>query len=95
MEFMPLSKRINNLHINNTLMFDNLSAQRSIPQGEWGPGPPLPLNLPETPPDSVQSLDWNQYSPELTESENPYYYNINKLLFEMYLERQQRLQQTN
>lgn len=61
---------------------------------QWGPGPPLPQNgIPESPPDSVQSLDWNslpQYSPELNEAQNPYYFSINKLLFEMYLERLQR-----
>lgn len=65
---------------------------------EWGPGPPYfqnrPNNLPESPAESVQSVEWNvpipQYNPEMTESQNPYYYSINKLLFEMYLERQQR-----
>lgn len=48
--------------------------------------------LPESPPASVQSLDWNapQYNPEMTENENPHYFNINKLLFEMYVERLQR-----
>lgn len=97
---MPLSKRINNLHINNTLLLRNLNNDASLSTSsiEWGPGPPylqsnIASNIP-TPPESVQSLDWNnsipQYSPTLNESENPYYFNINKLLFEMYWERQQR-----
>lgn len=98
---MPLSKRINNLHINNGLLLDNSNIIQQNISVEWGPGPPylqnnssMSTNIPETPPESVQSLDWNHstthYTPELTEAENPYYYNINKLLFQMYLERQQR-----
>lgn len=98
MEFMPLSKRINNLHINNGLLFDNITATSSLSLTEWGPGPPFfqnPPNMPETPPEPVQNIDWNkrttlQYSPELNETQNPYYFNINKLLFEMYVERLQR-----
>ncbi|GJQ81701.1 hypothetical protein Trydic_g9144 [Trypoxylus dichotomus] len=104
MEFMPLSKRINNLHINNTLLLSNANTEASTSTNniEWGPGPPylqnnLNSNIP-TPPESVQSLDWNnpipQYSPSLSESENPYYFNINRLLFEMYWERQQRIGHT-
>lgn len=30
------------------------------------------------------------YSPELTQHENPYYYNKNKLLYELHLERMRR-----
>lgn len=100
-EFMPLSKRINNLHINNGLLLENSVGNCTLPLGEWGPGPPyfqnqLPVqhNIPETPPGSVQSIDWcsstPQYTPELNEAQNPYYFNINKLLFEMYIERLQR-----
>ncbi|KAK9716750.1 hypothetical protein QE152_g24549 [Popillia japonica] len=99
-EFMPLSKRINNLHINNTLLLSHANNDASVSTSniEWGPGPPYLQNVTSsipTPPESVQSLDWNnsipQYCPTLTESENPYYFNINKLLFEMYWERQQRV----
>ncbi|KAJ3645991.1 hypothetical protein Zmor_023605 [Zophobas morio] len=89
-EFMPLSKRINNLHINNGLLLENSNR---VGAPEWGPGPPnFAHQLPESPPSSVQSLDWNvpQYSPDLNENQNPHYFNINKLLFEMYVERLQR-----
>lgn len=100
-EFMPLSKRINNLHINNGMLVEGQNSACL----EWGPGPPLTQqqqhlgtnftlnNLPESPPSSEQSVDWNlmpQYSPDLSENQNPHYFNINKLLFEMYLERLQR-----
>lgn len=92
-EFMPLSKRINNLHINNGLMLDGSSNHMASP--EWGPGPPQNFmnRMPESPPESVQSLDWGslpQYAPDLNENQNPHYFNINKLLFEMYIERLQR-----
>ena len=99
-EFMPLSKRINNLHLNNCMLFSNSTLHHhstALHPQEWEQcnyaGIPVP-NIP-TPPESQQNLSWNtpsqsQYNPELSESENPYYFNINKLLFEMYLERQQR-----
>lgn len=96
MEFMPLSKRINNLHINNGLLFNNMTPSNSLSFTQWGPGPPLYQNImPETPPETIQEQDWSkgstpQYSPELNETQNPYYFNINKLLFEMYVERMQR-----
>ncbi|KAG5898912.1 hypothetical protein JTB14_000158 [Gonioctena quinquepunctata] len=86
-EFMPLSKRINNLHINNTMLLDNTSLNPV----EWGPGPPnLGNNIPDSPPTSEPSQDWSQYSPDLSENQNPHYFNINKLLFEMYIQRIQR-----
>ncbi|KAJ8926368.1 hypothetical protein NQ314_021257 [Rhamnusium bicolor] len=98
-EFMPLSKRINNLHINNGMLLENSTGDpTSINSIEWGPGPPNYTNhLPESPPSSEPSLDWNsmsqfppEYSPDLSENQNPHYFNINKLLFEMYVQRLQR-----
>jgi len=102
-EFMPLSKRINNLHINGSLFLDNpnITSQPTQPNAaEWGPGPPcypnvgsLPYNAPDTPPESVQNLNFNnvpQYNPVLNESQNPNYFYKNKLLFEMHIERMQR-----
>lgn len=89
---MPLSKRINNLHINNGLLLDTAPAPLSSFAG-WGPGPPA--YMPETPPEPPQNVvEWPkttpQYSPELDEAQNPYYFNVNKMLFEMYVERMQR-----
>nr|CAI5860243.1 unnamed protein product [Callosobruchus analis] len=89
---MPLSKRINNLHINNPMMRNHHSGV------EWGPGPPSSMNhLPDSPPSSEQNLDWKsptpystEYSPDLNENQNPHYFNINKLLFDMYVQRLQR-----
>lgn len=106
-EFMPLSKRINNLHINNALQVINNTSEpvnMYLKPNEWGPGPPgysessLPHSQetynPETPEnDQVSGSGWNteapQYTPELDETQNPYYYN-NKLLFDLFVERMQR-----
>lgn len=101
-DFMPLSKRINNLHINNA--FQAISNPREaanmyLKPTEWGPGPPgcygesqESYNSPETP-ENAQSPGWNseapQYNPELDETQNPYYFN-NKLLFDLFVERMQR-----
>ncbi|XP_050309027.1 uncharacterized protein LOC126745297 [Anthonomus grandis grandis] len=79
-EFMPLSKRINNLHINN-MMTESGCA-------EWSQN-----RISDSPTGSEQSSEYNyssQYSPDLNESQNPHYFNINKLLYEMYLERMNR-----
>ncbi|CAH1991041.1 unnamed protein product [Acanthoscelides obtectus] len=78
-EFMPLSKRINNLHINNPMMTNQHTSV------EWGPGPPInTMNiLPDSPPSSERSLDWKtptpystEYSPDLSENQNPHYFNL-------------------
>lgn len=99
-DFMPLSKRINNLHINNpfqAISYSTTEEHMSLKSTEWGPGPPIiptekqPFN--NNIDTNIHSPGWNnnapQYSPELSESENPYYYN-NKLLFDLFVERMQR-----
>ncbi|XP_074036065.1 uncharacterized protein [Leptinotarsa decemlineata] len=92
-EFMPLSKRINNLHINNPMLLENTPSNPV----EWGPGPPgYGTNLPGSGSTIEPRQNFNmpqyhpQYSPGLNENQNPHYFNINKLLFEMYIQRIQR-----
>ncbi|XP_030751786.1 uncharacterized protein LOC115879225 [Sitophilus oryzae] len=90
-EFMPLSKRINNLHIHNML-----SEQGPLISAEWnlqGPSNTQNVRLPDSPSESERSIESNfspPYSPALNESQNPHYFNINKVLYEMYLERLNR-----
>jgi len=93
---MPLSKRINNLHINNMLA-EQHSAQLANPAWCQNNSQLTAQNarLPESPSESEQSVDWNnasspQYCPDLNESQNPHYFNINKLLYEMYVQRMSR-----
>lgn len=45
--------------------------------------------------DNLNGIDMENYSPELSATENPFYYNKNKLLFDLHLERERRNQQTN
>lgn len=46
-------------------------------------------------PDNLNAIDMESYSPELTATENPFYYNKNKLLFDLHIERERRNQQAN
>jgi len=70
-EFTPLSKRINNLHINN-------AAWKHACQGE---GTAVLRQMATHP----------HYAPDLGPAENPFYYENNRLLYSLYLERAQRM----
>ncbi|EZA56476.1 hypothetical protein DMN91_010381 [Ooceraea biroi] len=95
-EFMPLSKRINNLHING-LSGLRESAMESM-ETDWDSG-----NFMSSPScsevssqnsspidNSSQSSFITDYRPDLDAAENPFYYESNKLLFSLYMERMQR-----
>lgn len=80
---MPLSKRINNLHINNNLTSPPVSqsAERSHVNGiSTDASASNPLQNSERRPN---------YDPGVPSSQSRYYYE-NKLLFELHLERIQR-----
>ncbi|XP_055607628.1 uncharacterized protein LOC129755261 [Uranotaenia lowii] len=142
-EFMPLSKRINNLHLNaasqqgfagqehnpGTAVGLHMpfleghhvhlppvhhyhhphqlaghsggssssggSSCHSIPSGGSSPsgGSRSGLSLPrELPPLTVNGELLGDYCPDLAEHENPHYFDRNKLLYELYVERMRRLQ---
>ncbi|XP_061713752.1 uncharacterized protein LOC133522424 [Cydia pomonella] len=84
-EFMPLSKRINNLHINNNLANTSTSqAQESNMANN--------INLENgisSPSSSSDSERRPSYDPGISAAQSSYYYE-NKLLFELHLERTQR-----
>ncbi|VVC99226.1 unnamed protein product [Leptidea sinapis] len=83
-EFMPLSKRINNLHINNNLS-SNFLSQTEVSQSNC-----IHIeNCVPSPGSSTDSERRPSYDPGLTSSQSKYYFN-NKLLFELHLERIQR-----
>ncbi|XP_045497367.1 uncharacterized protein LOC123695536 [Colias croceus] len=84
-EFMPLSKRINNLHINNSLANSNLLSQTSLESSHTIHGD----NCIPSPGSSTDSDRRPSYDPGLNSSESNYYHE-NKLLFELHLERIQR-----
>ncbi|XP_067006033.1 uncharacterized protein [Anabrus simplex] len=126
-DFMPLSKRINNLHINNGncciglghLLPKHSALEQDIPfEGIPVDDAGSSLHTSETLhlgfcTDSERndeqlhhrgtncnivnhSHTWMtsqvlaHYSPDLNASDNPYYYESNKLLFALYMERMQR-----
>ncbi|XP_043261686.1 uncharacterized protein LOC122402728 [Colletes gigas] len=96
-EFMPLSKRINNLHINSLS-----SIQENVTENmdtDWSNRNFLPSpnysDLSQGSPlydgcSSSQSSYIAEYKPGLDATENPFYYESNKLLFSLYMERIQR-----
>lgn len=81
-EFMPLSKRINNLHINNNLATTNVS-QTSDASGI------TQENGISSPSSSSSEERRTSYDPGMSSSQSTYFYD-NKLLFELHLERVQR-----
>lgn len=93
-EFMPLSKRINNLHING---FSGLqkstieSMETDWPTENFVPSPnSAELSQKSSPSCSSQSSFIADYRPDLDATENPFYYESNKLLFSLYMERMLR-----
>lgn len=94
-EFMPLSKRINNLHING-LSGLRESTMESM-ETDWDSGNLMSspscseVSQNSSPIDtSSQSSFITDYRPDLDAAENPFYYESNKLLFSLYMERMQR-----
>ncbi|KAL0125214.1 hypothetical protein PUN28_004389 [Cardiocondyla obscurior] len=100
-EFMPLSKRINNLHINSLSGLCENAAGSTVESMEtdWENGMFLSSpscsevsqnSSPRGSCSSSQSNFSNDYRPDLDATENPFYYESNKLLFSLYMERIQR-----
>ena len=96
---MPLSKRINNLHLTNhqadeshhgmaTLeyanqhQFQNHLQQQIFAKNDFNNNPNQ---------QNGQIQHYHQYNPSLNEAENPHYYNRNKILYELYMDRERRL----
>ncbi|OWR43393.1 uncharacterized protein LOC116773248 [Danaus plexippus] len=82
-EFMPLSKRINNLHINNNI--NAVSSQSSDSSHSNG----ITDVMDNGTSSSSDSERRPSYDPGINSTDSRYYYE-NKLLFELHLERIQR-----
>ncbi|XP_011173216.1 uncharacterized protein LOC105205532 [Solenopsis invicta] len=100
-EFMPLSKRINNLHINGLsgLRENAMESTMESMETDWESGnfmlsPSCSEVSQNSSPGgscgSNQSNFTSDYRPDLDATENPFYYESNKLLFSLYMERMQR-----
>ncbi|KAH9640120.1 hypothetical protein HF086_016051 [Spodoptera exigua] len=85
-EFMPLSKRINNLHINNNLNTAVTQAQDASLSQANGINTENGISSPSS---SSGSERRPSYDPGMNSNQSSYYYD-NKLLFELHLERIQR-----
>lgn len=97
-DFMPLSKRINNLHINGlSSIQENVAENMDTDCCSRGfvPSPNYSDLSQESPLydgySSSQSSYTAEYKPNLDAAENPFYYESNKLLFSLYMERLQRI----
>lgn len=86
-DFMPLSKRINNLHINNRDLA-NVNSSERISSNQQNVIR-LDNGIHNSSPDNSNDEHRPSYDPGLNSSQSNYYYN-NKLLFELHLERIQR-----
>lgn len=106
-ELMPISKRINDLHIRSGNLSDvNSHHSEHVPHIQSQPimyngmnsgeqaAPTANLNGHMTPashPPVTVDYEVCHYSPELSAVQNPYYYHINEVLFQAHLNRLQRL----
>ncbi|KAI8034672.1 uncharacterized protein LOC128264221 [Drosophila gunungcola] len=86
-ESTPLSKRINNLHLNYDDGNSSSSSSCSIPPLPGGAGGP------ETGPSGSGVATGYEYNPELGAEQNPYYYEKNKMLYDLHMERTKRSSQ--
>lgn len=118
-EFMPLSKRINNLHLNNGQQHQAMqhmplleghqtsfpqcggggsssssgSTCHSVPSGGSSPGGGGgPSGIGPEVGFTVNGELLGDYCPDMGEHENPHYFNRNKVLYELYVERMRRMQ---
>ncbi|XP_015587498.1 uncharacterized protein LOC107264106 [Cephus cinctus] len=101
-EFMPLSKRINNLHINGYAARLQESSQAKM-ESDWENRNFMPSpNHAEPSQGSSSSSSCDgcssskssytaEYRPDLDANDNPFYYENNKLLYSLYMERMQRM----
>ncbi|XP_012255219.1 uncharacterized protein LOC105685319 [Athalia rosae] len=98
-EFTPLSKRINNLHINGFSGLPTPESSQETMDSEWGNRSYVPSPNHSEPSQGSTSLDGfsssrssytADYRPDLDANDNPFYYENNKLLYSLYMERMQR-----
>lgn len=75
--FLPLSKRMKNLHLHND---PNNPNNHHVNHQQLAHS-----HQPQTNGHTIE-----HYDPDLTEEENPHYYRINKLLYDLHTERRGR-----
>ncbi|XP_016935098.2 uncharacterized protein [Drosophila suzukii] len=88
-ESTPLSKRINNLHLNYDDGNSSSSSSCSIPPLPGGGGAAGATGGGPGGPDAAGY----EYNPELGADQNPFYYEKNKMLYDLHVERIKRSSQ--
>ncbi|EDV46742.1 uncharacterized protein LOC6550500 [Drosophila erecta] len=89
-ESTPLSKRINNLHLNYDDGNSSSSSSCSIPPLSGG-GATVASGGPDAAGNGVAAR--YEYNPELGAEQNPFYYEKNKMLYDLHVERSKRSNQ--
>ncbi|XP_037726142.1 WW domain-containing adapter protein with coiled-coil homolog [Drosophila subpulchrella] len=94
-ESTPLSKRINNLHLNYDDGNSSSSSSCSIPPLPGGGGGGAAAGAPGGGPGGPGGPDaaGYEYNPELGADQNPFYYEKNKMLYDLHVERIKRSSQ--
>lgn len=95
-ELMPISKRINDLHIrsgfperDSSVAGSKIDIQASISQNSKSSSN---VSMTDLTKESFAKDHYHcTYEPELSVAENPYYYHVNEVLFEAHIQRLQRL----
>ncbi|EDV44555.1 uncharacterized protein Dana_GF20268 [Drosophila ananassae] len=89
-ESTPLSKRINNLHLNYDDGNSSSSSSCSIPPlGNSDNNNYLLTGAPSSVPGGSTERVF-EYNPELGADQNPFYYEKNKMLYDLHVERLKR-----
>lgn len=95
-EFMPLSKRINNIHIEGNQENSPKQLESNWVNQNFVPSPnAISQDHGSSSSDGSNSNHSHysmEYRPELNPNDNPYYYENNKLLYNLHMERMQRLE---
>lgn len=88
-DFTPLSKRINNLHINNG-NHSNPAHEEVHPVSTPGRADVNASNVGRSNGGVMGGVQHSSYNPDMSVSDNPFYYEPNKLLYYLNIERVQR-----
>ncbi|XP_034243430.1 uncharacterized protein LOC117646524 isoform X2 [Thrips palmi] len=93
-DFTPLSKRINNLHINNGNHHASVHEEVHPVPTVGRVGEPSSLHEGQSNGGEMGPVPQPMYNPDLNVSDNPFYYEPNKLLYYLNMERMQRTGQS-
>lgn len=101
-ELQPLTKKLKSTHLDQEMISDSSSHSTDSAYSSTTPGGPNPVQLGSTtagsgflgavPANNIEEEDRMDivYQPELDETSNPFYYSLNRVLHDAYVERIRR-----